>query len=291
MVLGLFIIFLGCFAAYSILNVRPIEDDLKSYPFTRVLQYSYSIQNKSANVQDDVVFSVYAPVKVTSTQKVLNLHGSHTYTLETDKYSNQLMHFDLGKMAPFETQIIRIRAEMAFSDQPNALSVTFTEDFLGDEKYAEVNNPVIRKAGMAQRKERVSDTMEAIYNFVRSTIKYAGYVEQDRGALFALQHKQGDCTEYAYLVNALSRVNDIPARTVSGYVYSSNATLAPEDFHSWAEVYVDGKWQIVDAQKDVLMERHSEYIAMRILDAGGGNAHPDTQRFAYVNTDVTIKMN
>ena len=47
---------------------------------------------------------------------------------------------------------------------------------------------------------------------------YVGYIKNDRGALYALKTKEGDCTEFMHLFVALCRANKIPARCIGGYV-------------------------------------------------------------------------
>jgi len=63
-------------------------------------------------------------------------------------------------------------------------------------------------------------------------------------ALDVLSNLEGDCTEHALLFVALCRAAGLPAREVSGLVYSGPAerTFA---MHSWAQVYV-GEWVDVD---------------------------------------------
>ncbi|MRT32617.1 hypothetical protein FGX01_01685 [Xylella fastidiosa subsp. multiplex] len=49
------------------------------------------------------------------------------------------------------------------------------------------------------------------------------------------------------------------------------------DCHDWAEVLIDGQWQIVDAQKDALVPQDARYIAFRYYrdtpSNGVGSAH------------------
>jgi transglutaminase-like putative cysteine protease len=50
------------------------------------------------------------------------------------------------------------------------------------------------------------------------------------------------CRDYAYLVVALLRARNVPARLVAVYAPG----LAPMDFHAVAEAFVDGQWHVVD---------------------------------------------
>jgi hypothetical protein len=63
-------------------------------------------------------------------------------------------------------------------------------------------------------------------------------------ALDVLTHLKGDCTEHALLFVALCRAAGLPAREVSGLVYTGPAEHAFA-MHRWAQVYV-GAWVDVD---------------------------------------------
>jgi len=70
-------------------------------------------------------------------------------------------------------------------------------------------------------------------------------------ALEVLDKKRGACTEHAVLFVALARAAGIPARPVSGVVYSNEMMLEGFYYHAWAEVYLAGPegvgaWVAVD---------------------------------------------
>ena len=70
--------------------------------------------------------------------------------------------------------------------------------------------------------------------------QYMGAVSN---ALDTLATKSGDCTEHSVLFVALARAVGLPAREVSGIVYSEE--YGGFFFHQWAEVFV-GKWVATD---------------------------------------------
>ena len=85
-----------------------------------------------------------------------------------------------------------------------------------------------------------------IYDFVT---EYMHYMAQDEemGALWALENKTGDCSEYSYLLVALCRATEIPARIQAGFAFHSFSENT-EDGHMWAEYYLeDYGWIPVDA--------------------------------------------
>ncbi len=91
-----------------------------------------------------------------------------------------------------------------------------------------------------------------IYDFVTKRVHYAAQ-DYERGALWALENKTGDCSEYSYLFVALCRATGIPARIQTGFGFPLvGETL--ENGHMWAEYYleeygwtpVDATWKLFD---------------------------------------------
>jgi hypothetical protein len=77
---------------------------------------------------------------------------------------------------------------------------------------------------------------------------------QEMGALWAYNNLKGDCSEYSSLMITLLRIQNIPARKVSGFLISNNPAIRPQvnktyEFHvsesesnllghAWVEYYV-----------------------------------------------------
>ncbi len=69
-------------------------------------------------------------------------------------------------------------------------------------------------------------------------------VQANEKSSYVLEHREGVCDELTNLFISLARSRGIPARFVSGIVYSNlKYTFGP---HGWAEVYIDNKWIPVD---------------------------------------------
>lgn len=91
-----------------------------------------------------------------------------------------------------------------------------------------------------------------IYRFVLDTVSY---VQQDRerGALWALVNKTGDCSEFSYLFVALCRAVGIPSRVQTGFAFHQDTQTLSEG-HMWAEYHlenygwvpVDPTWRLFD---------------------------------------------
>jgi hypothetical protein len=85
-----------------------------------------------------------------------------------------------------------------------------------------------------------------IYNFVVGYLRYE-IQEDERGALWALEHGVGDCSEYSYLFAALCRASGIPARVQAGFAFHYVNEIL-KDGHMWAEYYLENYgWVPVDA--------------------------------------------
>jgi len=91
----------------------------------------------------------------------------------------------------------------------------------------------------------IRDKVFKIYSFVTSLLDYSRQ-EHERGALWALENRSGDCSEYSYLFVALCRAAGIPARVQSGFGFRSSDTEIV-DGHMWAEYYLQNyDWVPVD---------------------------------------------
>jgi len=262
-----------------------------TYPISRHFRYAYILQNSTNWRVKDVEFWVYAPVKQTATQRCVRLKSSHSYQLLADDLGNQILHFTFDFFPPYATKIVTIETDLLFADQANQMVVDNFAIFLRPEKYLESDAPALSRLARELRAAESLQTAENIFRWVADNVRYTGYSREDRGARYALVHKEGDCTEFMYLFVALCRANKIPARCVGGYVYGGSTILHPEDYHNWAEFYADGAWRIADPQKKVFMKNRSSYIAMRIIPAVGDGSIAQFNRFRFKGSGLQVKMN
>ncbi len=270
----------------DVLNFSEID-----YSMTRQIRYGFILQNTTNRLLKHAEFWTYAPVKQTSTQRCIHLEASHPYQLILDDWGNQILHFTFNNLPPYATRILTIKAGLKLSDKPNPISIENRQCFLQAEKYLEIDSPQLAEFAKKFKDRKPIEIAKNIFRWVSGNIQYAGYVRNDRGALYALRNKQGDCTEYMYLFTALCRANHIPARGIGGYVYSKNTVLKPSDYHNWGEFYEDGAWRIADPQKRVFMKKSSHYIAMRVIGVSPKNPMGDFHRFRYAGNGLKVKMN
>ncbi len=261
------------------------------YPISRRIQYGFTLRNSTNRLLKRAQFWTYAPVKETSTQRCERLEVSHPYGLISDDLGNQILCFEFLNLPPYGSRIVIVRATLSMSDAPDPLPVEDLGRFLRTEQYIESDNAEIRALAKKLKRPKPVDTARGIARWVFDNLKYAGYLHDDRGALYALRSKRGDCTEFACLFAALCRANDIPARVMGGYICREDTTLDPGRYHNWAECYEDNAWRIADPQKNLLMKDQSRYVAMKVLGESKDKAVPCFQRFKYVGDGLEVRTN
>ncbi len=225
----------------------------------RILRYSFTLKNTGNRVLKKANFWAHAPVKETGTQKVVHIDASHPFEVLTDQLGNQILHFEFVNIPPYASKMVNVTTKLMLTKEVKPMAENNLQRFLGEEPFVEISHKSLQKTA-----SRLT-TSRQIFNWVARHIKYAGYIRENRGALYALREKSGDCTEYMYLFTALARIKGIPTRGIGGYVYGDDAILKPKDYHNWAEFYQDGKWHLADPQNKVFMDQQSDYIAMRII--------------------------
>jgi hypothetical protein len=109
--------------------------------------------------------------------------------------------------------------------------------------------------------------MRRLRSFVSDYITQHGLDVGYASALEVVQTREGDCTEYAVLLAALARAEQIPTRVVTGLVYADRYAGSSRVFvpHAWVQSWVNGRWQSFDA---ALKRFDSTHIA---LDMGDGD--------------------
>ncbi|MFV1951066.1 MAG: transglutaminase family protein [Nitrospinota bacterium] len=282
------VVFFGAIIKHGDARIGLTESN---YSIHRQIQYSFTLQNRTNRLLKKAEFWTYAPLKQTSTQRCVNLEISHPYQLILDDLGNQILYFKFHNLSPYTTKIITIKADLTLSDTPNPIPVTDINAFLRAEKYIESDDPGLSRFAKKFKAPKPVETVEGIFRWVAENVQYAGYLRNDRGALYALRNKQGDCTEFTSLFVALCRANNIPARGIGGYVCSENNILKPNDYHNWAEFYDDDVWRIADPQKKVFMQDQSNYIAMKVIGESPKNPMRKFHWFRFAGDGLKVKMN
>jgi len=91
---------------------------------------------------------------------------------------------------------------------------------------------------------RGGEKVAAILAWIDSHMDYrVGVSDASTTALDSFVDRAGVCRDFTHLAITLCRAGDIPARAVSAYAWG----LEPPDLHAIAEVYLGGRWRMVDA--------------------------------------------
>lgn len=237
--------------------------DASGNDLMRRLRFRIDFQNPLARDLSGQKFWCYLPLK-SETQIVQAINVSMDHQIKMDDLGHQILELFFDEVPGFFQKIVTLEVGVRFNQGRPPVALLENSDWLKSERLIEAN--FVQIVGLAAQLRRGSDsqTLEAIYGWVFESIEYAGFIPEDLGAMYALENRRGDCTEYAYLVAALARANKIPARVIGGYFADHDIAPKPQDYHNWAEVFVDGRWGIVDAQKGYLFPSPGRYVAFRI---------------------------
>lgn len=134
---------------------------------------------------------------------------------------------------------------------PLAALLEQTQALLAEPRYGAGDERLRQRArqltdGATGTREQVSRLVHFVAHHLRDDDQL-----QSRSAGEILSDGYGDCTEHSQLFVALARAAGIPAREVSGLVYLGDSERRFGG-HTWAEVVIDGRWQMVDPMWDLL---------------------------------------
>jgi hypothetical protein len=256
----------------------------------RHIEYHFSLRNDSNQLLEKAEFWTYGPVAATGAQKCTSLQANHPYKLSVDALGNQVLHFTFPKLPPFSTKLIHIQADVDLSSASGKVQESSLDEFLGEEDLVESNSREVVNLAKQLKGRNPLETAQNIYGWISENLRYTGFHAADRGALYALKRKRGDCTEYMSLFVALCRASGIPARRIGGYVCAGDMILKAGDYHHWAEFYGGEGWQSVDPQKRVFGINGRGYIAMRIIGRLTANPMGDMPRFRSAGQGVKVRM-
>ena len=254
----------------------------------RYVRYGFTVQNITGQLVPEVELWACAPLRETSVQRLSELKASHPYAERTDGLGNHFLQFVFSNVPPFAVRIVTVEATVAMNAEPLSVAAE-TGRWLQAGPLFVYDNEAFSRLAPEFPKDAAATTARAIYDWVRGYLQDVGYDGTDRGALYALTQKKGDCTEYTTLFVALCRRAGIPARAMGGYVVSQNTILDPASYHNWAEFFADGRWHLADPLSGVWRDRGNAYVATRVI---GTSDTPlgDFPRFRYRGDGIKAVM-
>ncbi len=232
------------------------------FPIPRTVRYDFQVRNEGDRASDAELW-VYAPVRRSPTQICLRIETSHPADLTEEPFGNQVLHFALPHIPPRGARLVSVRAELGLSDEAQGVPGDDPGDFLGPTPTAPCDHPAILEPARDLPGTGPADVTRSAVAWVAERVAYSGYRTQDRGALQALREGRGDCSEFSFLLVALLRARQIPARPVAGYRCVADCVPTPADFHQWVEYFDGGRWRLADALDGTWDAQASRFVALK----------------------------
>lgn len=196
-----------------------------------------------------------------------------------DSFGNAVYHFDV----PQPHQSLRIEARSAVettprTDLPDALDMAEwqrlkSEFVLGDGfEFLQPHGYAARTGALSQFVEQKGldaltklDPLTALHRLTRTLYESFDYApdatEADSSIDLALESGGGVCQDFSHIMLAICRSWGLPARYVSGYLFTDSSEgdrSDPDATHSWVEVFLPSlRWVGFDPTNNMLAgERH-----------------------------------
>jgi transglutaminase-like putative cysteine protease len=294
--IGLVIVTLLLLAStFIFISQAPDEERSSGVPTKKLMRYSFTLANQTGEVAENVVFRVFAPVESTPFQKVESIESSQPFERRKDSVGNLELEFQIDSLPPHGQKVITVSAEMSMWDAPRTDFISPELAQLGAIPLAAETNKHVQRALNEIESSTSKDSpvawLKTANSWVYQAFEDVGYVSRDRGALFALSERKGDCTEFMHALVALSRAQQIPSLAVAGFrIDGGNAILKAMDYHNWVMFEADGGWGVADPHANIFIEDQGNYVAFRLLKAQTGSTE-NSQRFFIHDPRVTVAMN
>jgi transglutaminase-like putative cysteine protease len=171
-----------------------------------------------------------------------------------DRFGNDVRHFSYPQAhtALAVTSVSEVETAATYSDPERELSPMDMHDFQTHTRYAPdgaLLREFLAQTGVHATSDRSSATALALMSAIHARFTYEpGATNVHTSAEDALDLQRGVCQDFAHVLIAACRALKIPARYVSGYLYS--ARVAERDdaaSHAWVDVFTsDAGWLSLD---------------------------------------------
>jgi len=232
----------------------------------RHISYTLAVTNKSSELIRKAELSVVGPNSHTANQRCEQIDADREFILHKDGLNNQNLKFSFDNLPPYAVKVINVRADVAMQPFSDESLLDDKENWLLDEQHLYLENRKMQQQAKKMLGKNDLETVTNVFTWITATLTKTGYSEKEKGALYALHKRGGDCTEFMHLFVALCRINQIPARGISGFIVTQDKHLAADELHDWAEVYLEGQWRLIDPYNKVFMDKEELYVVMRIHD-------------------------
>lgn len=147
------------------------------------------------------------------------------------------------------------------SDASIGYPITVEAHYLQSSPFVQAKDPSIEQLALqvVGKEQRAYYAARLLQQWVYKNIAYKDLSLGFASAKDTLLHRQGDCTEHAVLLAALTRSLGIPSRVAVGLIYipEGESTVGRFVYHMWNEVYIGneeaGEWIPLDATNPEVM--------------------------------------
>jgi len=203
-----------------------------------------------------------------------NITLSRPYgNFENDSSNNTYIFWKIDRISPGKLLKVKIEYSiLSFSTQylinADAVGEYSKESWLyrnytRSEKFIESDDAFIVEAAKSIAGDETNPHILAlkIADFVSKNLAYKAQ-DEERGAVWALEHGEGDCSEFSYLFTALCRACGIPARVKAGVAFHSNAEETSFG-HMWAEYFLPNYgWIPIDLTWNQICYQNSLHFSL-----------------------------
>ncbi len=231
--------------AAEITNIK-VGTGATEYTGTSIYNIDYKITLKKATPGDitKLVVKVVLVQDFLPIQEILDFKSFPSYSeVKIDKNGNKTAFYTFTEMGDkleilmrYKLKVKGFKVGRVAAPDYGGEEIPYT--YLFPEETIESDNPKIiaLAESLCKDKTTVWDKTQAIYDYVRTHVTYS-VDSEEFGALYALENRKGNCSEFASLMTALCRAGHIPARRTESFIYSYNAKT-DDIWHSTVEVYM-----------------------------------------------------
>jgi hypothetical protein len=255
----------------------------------RKLRFTIQMSNTKAFALERQILWMYLPAQLAVSHELLSVSVSSPYAIEQDRLGHAILRIQWSAVPAFAQRVISVTCELRLRAEANIQKPETLRNWLQHERYIEVNDSQIQALAKQLRSDSHLQTAQNIYEWVANNLTYAGYIADDLGAQYALAERRGDCTEYAYLTVALARASGIPARMIGGFVVERDGTPNADEYHNWAQLWIDDKWLVLDPQKMNWLDPKLQYISFRYFQNEAVHAIGLAHRYR-VDGQLSVKI-
>lgn len=229
------------------------------------------IEHTTAFTYDQPISEAYTEMRL----RPLDVDGQHCIAFQLtnephapvlgykDHFGNDVRHFDV--IQPHQKLQVTAVSEVLTADSYAAdlLDILPVEEFnyLSPTAYAPHTEELIEFSQVHGMAGTPFDRAIALMNAIYSRISYEkGATDVKTTADTALLLGRGVCQDFSHIMLSLCRIQKLPARYVSGYLYNNGYTTAS---HAWVDVFIPERgWISLDPTHNC--EQTSQYVRVGV---------------------------